>query len=53
MVNNISIYKINGDIFQEITYNNINELYTKLKLLISYNDSNLYIHLLVFIHSRV
>ena len=46
-MNTIIIYRLNGDIFQEIEYTFINELYKKLKLLYTYYDSDLYIQLLI------
>ena len=47
MTNTIPILSISGNIFQEIEYNTINELYEKLKLLITYYDSDISIQLLI------
>ena len=46
MANIVIINSISGDIFQEINYNNINELHEKLKLLIINHDSDLSVQLL-------
>ena len=46
MSNIVFIYYISGDIFQEIKYNNFDELHDKLKLLIN-NDSDILIQLLI------
>ena len=46
-MNTISIYHINGNIFQEIEYNDFDNLSHQLKLLIIYHDSDLFITLLI------
>ena len=43
----IYIYNISGNIFEKIEYNDYNELNEKLKSLIVYHDSDLYIQLLI------
>ena len=47
MVNNVFIRRMSGEVFQEINYIDTNDLNKKLKLLITYNDSDLYIQLLI------
>ena len=47
MTNTISILTMNGNIFQELLYNTINELTTKLKIIINKSDSHIYISLLL------
>ena len=46
MSNSVSIYYMSGNIFQEIKYNNFDELHDKLKLLIN-NDSDILTQLLI------
>ena len=46
-MNIICIYNISGKIFQEIKYNNIDELNNILKLLIIQYDTDIYIHLIL------
>ena len=43
MTNTISILTMNGNVFQKLSYNTINELTTKLKIIINKSDSDIYI----------
>ena len=47
MTNTISILTMSGNVFQELSYNTINELTTKLKIIINKSDSDIYITLLL------
>ena len=47
MINNVFIRRMSGEIFQEINYIDTNDLNKKLKLLITYNDSDLCLQLLI------
>ena len=44
----VSIYYISGNVFQEIEYNNLNDLYNKLQnLLIINHDGDIYIYFII------